>query len=487
VKGNPLRSVGTRLSLALLLVVAGSLTLVYLVVIPSLQSRLIDGKITQLRKSLPLMLARPDPPKSLGGTYYQDLENTLFAEDSAPLVNARVAVFTTLKYNPTTTITVQEDSQGLGPSNDIQNDPVALRSATSGNVETGTVTRKDVRYAELAFRLPNGNTALLSSSLTDTLGAVSVARQRLLIAGGIALLLVLVVGYAAAWMFARRIRRLERAAERIASGRFDEPIVDTGRDEIGQLARAFDRMRLRLSQLERARNEFIANASHELRTPLFSLGGFLELMDDDELDRATQKEFLATMRDQVGRLSKLATELLDLSRLDAGHIDLEREPVSLAATARLVADEFGPVARQTDHELAVEVDEDTVAIADEQRVVQIIRNLAENALVHTPPGTRVLLRAERGFDGMAISVEDSGPGIPDDQAAHVFERFYRGHGRRASGSGLGLAIAQELAEVMGGALELRTEPGRTAFRLTLPTADLADEAAQAPREPVHAV
>ncbi len=392
------------------------------------------------------------------------------------------------EVQPATTITVQEDSQGLGPSNDIQNDPVALRSATSGNVETGTVTRKDVRYAELAFRLPNGNTALLSSSLTDTLGAVSVARQRLLIAGGIALLLVLVVGYAAAWMFARRIRRLERAAERIARGRFDEPIVDTGHDEIGQLARAFDRMRLRLSQLERARNEFIANASHELRTPLFSLGGFLELMDDDELDPAPRRRSssrrCATRSDG---LSKLATELLDLSRLDAGHIDLEREPVSLAATARLVADEFGPVATQTDHELTVEVDEDTVAIADEQRVVQIIRNLVENALVHTPPGTRVLLRAERGFDGMAISVEDSGPGIPDDQAAHVFERFYRGHGRRASGSGLGLAIAQELAEVMGGALELRTEPGRTAFRLTLPTADLADEAAQAPREPVHAV
>jgi signal transduction histidine kinase len=486
VKSNPLHSVGTRLSLALLLVVAGSLTLVYLVVIPSLQSRLIDSKIAQLRRSYPVLVARPTKGYS-GGIYYQDVGSILFAGDAAPVVNARVVVFSTLKYNPTTTITVQQDSQGLGPSNDIQDDAIALRSASSGDVETGTVTRKGVRYAELAFRLPNGNTALLSSSLTDTLGAVSVARQRLLIAGGIALALVLVVGYAAAWMFARRIRRLERAAERIASGRFDEPIVDAGHDEIGQLARAFDSMRLRLSQLERARNEFIANASHELRTPLFSLGGFLELMDDGELDPETQKEFLATMRDQVERLSKLATELLDLSRLDAGHIDLEREPVSLAATARLVADEFGPVARQSDHEIALEVDEDAVALADEQRVVQIIRSLVENALVHTPPGTRVLLRAERGFDGMAISVEDSGPGIPSEQAGHVFERFFRGDGRQASGSGLGLAIAHELAEVMGGTLELRAEPGRTAFRLTLPTADLGDEAAMAPRERAHAV
>ena len=89
-------------------------------------------------------------------------------------------------------------------------------------------------------------------------------------------------------LFARRIRRLERAAERIASGRFDEPIVDDGRDELGQLARAFERMRQRLAGLEHARREFIANASHELRTPLFSLGGHLELLDDEDLDEATQ-------------------------------------------------------------------------------------------------------------------------------------------------------------------------------------------------------
>src|SRR5439155_4562305 len=116
--------------------------------------------------------------------------------------------------------------------------------------------------------------------------------------------------------FARRLRRLEVAAERIAAGRFDEPIHDTGVDEVGQLARAFDRMRERLATLDRARSEFIANASHELRTPLFSLGGFLELLTDEDLDEATRGEFLDTMREQVDRLTKLATDLLDLSRLD---------------------------------------------------------------------------------------------------------------------------------------------------------------------------
>jgi two-component system OmpR family sensor kinase len=178
------------------------------------------------------------------------------------------------------------------------------------------------------------------------------------------------------------------------------------------------------------------------------------------------------MRDPVQRLSKLATELLDLSRLDAGHIDLEREPVSLAGMARLVAEEFGAVARRTDHALRVDAAEDAVASADEQRVVQIIRALVENAIVHTPPGTNVLLDVDRLEDVVELAVEDDGPGIPDEQLGHVFERFYRGDGSRASGSGLGLAIAQELARAMGGTLDVESRFGRTVFRLTLPAADL---------------
>jgi signal transduction histidine kinase len=461
---NPIRSVGARLSLALLLVVAGALTLVYIVVIPSLESRLVDGKINQLRSDIPRLL---EP----GGVYSQDVGALTFAGDAADLIGARVVVYQVFSEHPLT-LSSQQDSAGFTPATDIENDPIALRAAASRNVERGTVTRHGTRYAEVAFLLPDTQIALLSSSLSDTLGAVSVARQRLLIAGGIALALVLVVGYFAAWLFARRIRRLERATERIASGQFDEPIVDRGQDEVGEVARAFERMRQRLAQLDRARREFIANASHELRTPLFSLGGFLELLDDEELDQQTRDEFLATMRDQVERLSKLATELLDLSRLDAGYIDLEREPVSLAATARLVANEFGPVSRQAQHELVLEADENAVAAGDEQRIVQVLRNLVENAFVHTPPGTRVILRAERTRGRTALSVEDDGPGVPPEQIDHVFERFYRGDGTRASGSGLGLAIAHELALVMDGTLTVDSRPGRTIFCLTLPAADL---------------
>jgi signal transduction histidine kinase len=273
--------------------------------------------------------------------------------------------------------------------------------------------------------------------------------------------------------FARRIRRLERAANRIAGGRFDQPVTDPGGDELGELAQAFDRMRLRLAQLDHARREFIANASHELRTPLFSLGGFIELLTDEDLDEPTRREFLETMREQVERLTKLATDLLDLTRLDAGRLQVTRERLELGSIAESLLAEFEPVARAREHALDLAADGEAAVLADEQRVLQIGRILLENALVHTPPGTPV--RVEVGSRGgqAELTVVDEGPGIPDEHAGQVFERFYRLDGTRASGSGLGLAIARELATLMGGEIELASAPGGTRFTLALPAAEPA--------------
>ncbi|HZR91044.1 MAG TPA: ATP-binding protein [Gaiellaceae bacterium] len=475
---NPLRSVRARLSLALLLVVAGSLTLVYLVVIPSLQGRLVDSKLQQLKVAL----------KSLQTQALAYRNDQYWYQDQSQTLNARIVFYEVLTDTPRT-LKAWQDSNGGQSSLGIEADPFALNASMipnsfargPGAFQEGTVTRRGTRYAEVAASYADGSVLLLSAPLEDALDAVGVAKERLLLAGGIVLALVLVVGYLAAWIFARRIRKLEAAAELIASGQFEQPIVDRAQDELGNLARAFERMRLRLAQLDRARREFIANASHELRTPIFSLGGFLELLDDEDIDPATREEFLHTMREQVKRLTKLASELLDLSRLDAGQMEIEREPVALAATARLVADEFAAVAKQTEHTIAIAADESAVALADEQRVVQIVRVLLENAVVHTPPGTSILVRVRREATTVALAVEDSGPGIGAEQAEHVFERFFRGGGRQASGSGLGLAIAVELARIMDGTLELDSSPGRTVFTLTLPQGELPEHEPSGPR------
>jgi signal transduction histidine kinase len=465
---NPFRSVGARLALGLAIVVAGALAIVYLVVVPSLQQRLIDSKLNQLRSVVP-EIAQEVPQTPF--VVWPD-----FLEPAATRSDARVVVY---PFQPASgrgqaTLDGPIADSHTSTSVDVATDPIAQRAANELTTVSGVVTRGENHFAEVATPVtPFGHILLLSASLHDAYANVGTVQRRLLEAGLLALVLALATGYLAASLFARRIRRLEEAAERIASGSFDEPVVDSSADELGQLARAFDRMRLRLSQLERARREFIGNASHELRTPLFSLRGFIELLTDEELDEATRREFLETMREQVDRLQRLAEDLLDLTRLDAGRMHLERRPFDLAELAQELAEEFRAVAVSTGHPLTVGADE-ARALGDDERILRVGRALVENALRHTPAGTPVRIRSARSaFQTALLTVEDEGPGVPAEHQRHVFDRFYRVDGAIASGSGLGLAIAHELAEAMGGALELESEPGRTAFTLRLPA--VADE------------
>jgi two-component system, OmpR family, sensor kinase len=458
---NPLRSVGARLSLALLLAVAAALGLVYAAVAPSLENRLVDSRLNDLERSAPALAQEINTRQFVSASFYVRAATT---------TNSRVVLMKPLSRKPWT-LNVLQDSQGDGGSGEVRDDPLASDTAKDFKPRSSTVSRGGERFAEVTVPVGNdGTVLLLSASLDRALNDVGLVKRRLLIAGGVVLALVFVLGYAGSWVFARRIRRLERAAERIADGMFDEPVTDPGKDEVGELARAFERMRRRLAQLDHARREFIANASHELRTPLFSLGGFLELLDDEDLDEDTRREFLTTMREQVQRLEKLATELLDLSRLDAGHIDLDREAVALDALARTAAEEFTAVALQSGHELEVTAPRPVLAIVDEQRTLQIARILVENAIVHTPSGTHVRIDVfeERGHARLTVS--DDGPGIDEAEAASIFERFYRIDGAQASGSGLGLAIARELVRLMGGSLELERSDGRTSFVVTLAAA-----------------
>jgi signal transduction histidine kinase len=454
------RTVGARLSLALLAVVALVLGLVYLIVVPSLRTRLVDSRLSELTRAA----------RTLAAEYRRNDRDPDFFSNASADTNARVILMSVDSQSPPL-VTPGGFSSLPGRSlADYTNDPVATHTAQTSRVERGTVNRSDGRFAEVAAPIRNGsdNILLLSAPLHDALADVDAVQRRMFFAGGLALLVALAIGYGAARLFAGRIRRLERAAERIASGRFDEPVADSGSDELGELSRAFDRMRVRLAGLDRARREFVANASHELRTPLFSLGGFLELLEDEDLDEATRREFLETMADQVRRLTKLADDLLDLSRLDAGRLHVETQPLELGSVAGAAVDEFAGVARASDHALEFAENGPAEARGDPQRVLQIARILLENALVHTPPGTRVEVAVRRANGRAELTVADAGPGISAEDRAELFERFYRGDSTKASGSGLGLAIAKQLAELMGGQIELASQPGRTVFSLVLP-------------------
>jgi signal transduction histidine kinase len=459
-----LRGVGARLSLALALVVAGALALVYLILVPSLQHRLEDARLSQLRREAALSL-----DQLRGEPIDQD-----YVDLAATDTNARVVALAPISGARVTTLLVSADSLHLGTSGAIgaiEKDRIALAASQRGRIERGTVSRGETSFAEVAFpRGELGEVVLFSASLKPASNDVELVRNRLIVAGVLALIASIVVGFGAASVFARRLRRLERSAERIAGGDFSEPVVDRGTDEVGELAAAFDRMRARLAQLDDARRAFIANASHELRTPIFALGGFLELMRDEDLDEATRREFVGTMVEQVERLTKLATDLLDLSRLDAGRLRLRRERVALAPLAQTLAEEFRGVAQATGHPVDAVVEEEAAALGDPERALQIGRILVENAVQHTPDGTPVRVVVRGGGDAAELAVEDEGGGIPPDRADQVFQRFTRLDGARSSGSGLGLAIARELAEAMGGTIRLESRSGRTVFTLVLPAA-----------------
>ncbi|GIU93612.1 MAG: hypothetical protein KatS3mg012_0069 [Gaiellaceae bacterium] len=448
-----------RLALTLAAIVAIALGVAYLIVVPSLEERFVETRLDQLEEvAVPLSEEIPDDrvrwPEAL--------------DRSAAVANARVVAFDVLAKTPPA-VAVFADSQRRD-SQDVQDDPVALRTVLSGRLERGRVSTAGGDFASVALPMESGGVLLFRAPLEDTLATVELVKRRFILATAFALVLAVVLGLTAAGLLAYRLARLEAGAERIADGDFTEPIVDHGDDEIGQLALAFDRMRVRLARLDDARREFVANASHELRTPLFSLGGFLELLSDEELDEETRREFLATMRDQVERLTALTTALLDLSRIDAGQLVPVREPVDLEVAAHALAAELGPLAETRGHELEVRAVPGVVALADEDRVLQIGRALLANALTHTPAGTRVTIDVYRRDARAVLAVRDDGPGIPEDQRDAVFERFYRGDGSSASGSGLGLAIARELARLMHGAVRLESRPGRTVFSLELEAA-----------------
>jgi signal transduction histidine kinase len=293
----------------------------------------------------------------------------------------------------------------------------------------------------------------------------------------VALVVALLGGWLVARTISRRVRALETAARNLAAGRHVEPLPVDSQDELGRLTSAFNEMQEQLSRVDRARREFIANASHELRTPIFSLGGFVELLQDEQLDQATRDEFLATMAEQVDRLQKLAVDLLDLSRLDAGSIELHAERVDLSDLAGAVADEFTPavVGHRTDLEVQLP-DEPVCAVCDRERAMQIMRILLDNALRHTPEGTPVTVIAGHDNGTAELAVADKGPGVAPASHTQVFERFYTADAAR--GSGLGLAIAKELAERMDGRITLNSRPGRTVFKLALPIA--ADDSPDRP-------
>ncbi|HEX6463050.1 MAG TPA: HAMP domain-containing sensor histidine kinase, partial [Vicinamibacterales bacterium] len=284
----------------------------------------------------------------------------------------------------------------------------------------------------------------------------------------------------------QRLRSLEDAARALGEGRTDVRANEAGGDEVSALSATFNRMAddlqaraAALEEADRVRRQLLADVSHELMTPLSAIRGYVETLSMPEvnLDEDTRGRYLDVARQETYKLETMIGDLLDLARLEGGGDTLEFDAVLVDDLFRRVVDRHRPALTERGITLSTSVAEGTPLIwGDADRLEQALQNVAANAIRHTPEGGTVTLHAERADDSVRITVSDTGPGIPREHLAHIFDRFYKADASRAgtsvrSGSGLGLSIVRAIVHRHGGDVSAGNQPaGGATFTLVLPAA-----------------
>jgi len=263
------------------------------------------------------------------------------------------------------------------------------------------------------------------------------------------------------------LREMTAAARTMATGDYSRQVTATSRDEVGQLARAFNTMAADLEAVDRQRRDLVANVSHELRTPVAALRALLENLADGVV--RPDRDQLKAALEQTERLGHLVSDLLDLSRVDAGICALDAQPVRVRPFLQEAVREARLAGRAVRFEVSVEPP-DLVVHADRARLHQLVANLLDNAARHSPAQGTVGVHARRGTRGMLLEVSDEGPGIEPAQRTAVFERFTTGTGagQHDGGTGLGLAIARWVTDLHGGSIEVADTATGCRIRACLP-------------------
>jgi two-component system OmpR family sensor kinase len=305
-------------------------------------------------------------------------------------------------------------------------------------------------------------------------------------AGTLALVLSVLLAWLISRSVARPIQGTAAAARAMAAGDYDQQLPLSGPAEVQELAASFNRMARQVKSGQQAQRDFVANVSHDLKTPLTSIQGFSQaILDGTATDPEEARRAAGIIHDEAGRMRRMVDDLLLLARMDAGELQMDRQAVDLAQLLASCVARLEPRAQGGDIALSLSTPPSELPsiTGDGDRLVQLFTNLLDNALKHTPAGGRVTVTASASEDQVLVSVADTGPGIPADQLARIFERFYQVDKSRARtqapGVGLGLAICKELAAAHGGRITAESVVGvGTKFSVTLPTADAAPTVAR---------
>lgn len=344
-------------------------------------------------------------------------------------------------------------------------DAIAASGASSGRLERA---RGEVRWAKVPIR--NGESgpgaAFVVAFHADSERAVADEAFRALLAiSGVALLMTTGIGWAVAGRILAPVRVVRATAAELTERDLTQRIPVQGRDDIAALAETFNAMLDRLEQAFAGQRQFVDDAGHELRTPITIVRGHLELMGEDP---AEQRETVRLVTDELDRMSRIVEDLLLLAKAERPDF-VRTEPVQLA---ELTADVFVKARALGERDWVLDPVADRAAVLDPQRITQAMVQLAQNAVQHTVAGQRIAIGSRAVEDRIELYVADGGPGVQEQDADIIFERFRRGtarRGARTGGAGLGLSIVRAIAEGhRGGRVELRpTEGGGATFVLVL--------------------
>ncbi len=292
--------------------------------------------------------------------------------------------------------------------------------------------------------------------------------------GVVAVAVALAIGILLARQIVLPLRKLAAATRAVAAGNLKQRVQVTSQDEVGEVAHAFNSMAESLAKNEELRRNMVADIAHELRTPLTVLQGQVEGMMDRVVEPTPER--LTSLHDEIVHLSRLVADLRTLSLVEAGQLEFHPASTDVAGIARQIMSSAMAEAAQKKISVSTEVEEGLPpALADSDRLSQVLRNLLDNALHYTPESGQIKVKIAQTPDRQLLfSISDTGPGIPDKDLPYIFERFYRADASRSQatgGSGIGLAIVKQFVEAQGGKVWATSQAGKgSIFYFTLPAA-----------------
>jgi two-component system OmpR family sensor kinase len=350
----------------------------------------------------------------------------------------------------------------------LNTDRSLLADSRAGTAQPLILRRVQLERSTSTLRDQSGKYWLSTNSKQQDGRYLLVSAPRL-----IALALSLFLAFGLARWIGNPLQTLVAASQSMPQQEI-RPLALRGPREVKELTRTFNAMTARLQGGQKIQREFIANVSHELKTPITSIQGFAQALQDGTADTPAARQQAATIiQDEAARMHRMVLNLLDLARLDAGTLDLQRAQLDLPSLLHNIAEKFTPQANAAGVTIRVETAALPPITGDGDRLAQVFSNLVDNAIKFTPAGGSINLKAVPSGSGVQVNVEDSGAGIAAEAIPRIFDRFYQidpaRPGGQKHGTGLGLAIAAEIVRAHGGTISVRSVPGAgSTFTVTLP-------------------